>query len=119
MHFYHGSHFVDDEGYIFLFTAPGNHADARILLNRWSGLTEDNSARYRVRLVAAVTDDGTAAECLMCNPVVAYGEKIRCRITPNTAVILHVERADDAEFPPNDADIMFADTDFVAESFPL
>ena len=113
------AHFVDDEGYIFLFTAPGNYADARILLNRWSGLTEDNSARYRVRLVAAVTDDGTAAECLMCNPVVAYGEKIRCRITPNTAVILHVERADDAEFPPNDADIMFADTDFVAESFPL
>ncbi len=110
------AHMIGDEGYIFLFTAGDGMVDARIPMNRWLGLDEKPGQKYRLSLVAAVNEKGEEADCTLASEVVTYNDTLRCRITPDTAVLLRVEPTD-ACVSAADTSI-FADTDAVAVAFP-
>lgn len=110
------AHVIGDEGYLFLFTAGGNCVDARIPMMRWIGLEENPEARYRIRVVAAVNEKGEEAGCAICDDIVSYNGTLRCRITPDTAVILKVEAVDN-EVASASAKVVFAAEDEVVEAF--
>jgi len=88
------AHIIGDEGYIFLFTAPGSYAGGRIPMMRWIGLDENANAKYRISVVAAVNEKGEITECTLANEIVSYGSSLAFRMSPNTAVVLKVEPAD-------------------------
>jgi len=109
------AHFCGDTGLLFLFTAPEAYADLRIPFTRWLGLTENPDARYRISIITAVHQKGEEAFCTLVSDVVRYGETLRCRVSPNTAVIL---RAEPTEEIGTVFDVTFAEDDAVAEAFP-
>jgi len=88
------AHIIGNEGYIFLFTAPGCYAGGRIPMMRWIGLDEKNDAKYRIRVVAAVNEKGEMAEVTIADDVVSYGDTLSFRMSPDTAVVLKVEPAE-------------------------
>lgn len=108
------AHMVGDEGYLFLFTAGGNFVDARIPMMRWIGLDEEPGKKYRISVVAAVNENGEAAECGVPLDVIGYNETFRCRITPDTAVVLKVEPTEDAAAVK---DVPFSAEDAVVDAF--
>jgi hypothetical protein len=111
------AHILGNEGYIFLFTASGTHADARIPLTRWIGLDDAEGAKYRISVVAAVNEKDEDASCGIAAPVLTYGDTLRLRVTPDTSVVLKLEPADtDAECIITE--LPFTSDDAVVEAFP-
>ena len=110
------AHITDDEGLIFIFSADGNFADVRIPFNRWIGLSENKDAEYFVAVEDIVHRKGGEASCEICSHIVRYGEKLRCRVSPDSALILRVRGKKDSD-DPSVKEVCFTPEDEVAEAF--
>ncbi len=110
------AHILGDEGYLFLFTAPGSYACGRIPMMRWLGLDEKEGTKYRIRVVAAVNEKGETAEITLADDVVSYGDTLSFRMSPDTAVILKVEPAE-ADAKSNTQALSFNPEEEIVDAF--
>ncbi len=109
------AHIIGSKGYIFIFSPTGGFADARVTLDRLIGLDEEEEAVYSVETVASVRSDGKATECAAPR-FVGYGGELRCRVSPKTALLLHIAKVPGAKPEPL-SESVFTGVESVAHAF--
>ena len=85
------THFIDDEGFIFIFTAPGTAAECHIPMSELIGLDGKTEA-YRITEISSVERNGNTASCEIASSIVRAGSTLRVRVTADTACVLRVDK---------------------------